>query len=77
MLVDLRARNADFTGADAERAMEAAGIICNKNAILNDPRPPHWVERAFGVLSRIEDELRDLPPLRRFGNSLFVVARKR
>ena len=40
MLVDLRARNADFTGADAEKAMETAGIICNKNAILNDPRPP-------------------------------------
>lgn len=40
MLVDLRARNADFTGADAEKALEKAGIICNKNAILNDPRPP-------------------------------------
>src|SRR2546423_10986043 len=40
MLVDLRARNADFTGADAEKALEAAGIICNKNAIVNDPRPP-------------------------------------
>jgi len=40
MLVDLRARNEHFTGADAERALEAAGIICNKNAILNDPRPP-------------------------------------
>lgn len=40
MLVDLRARNADFTGADAEKALETAGIICNKNAILNDPRPP-------------------------------------
>src|SRR5206468_6412469 len=40
MLVDLRARNAEFTGADAEKAMEAAGIICNKNAIVNDPRPP-------------------------------------
>src|SRR5205823_14029485 len=40
MLVDLRARNADFTGADAEKALEGAGIICNKNAILNDPRPP-------------------------------------
>ncbi len=40
MLVDLRARNAQFTGADAEKAMETAGIICNKNAILNDPRPP-------------------------------------
>jgi glycine hydroxymethyltransferase len=40
MLVDLRARNADFTGAAAEQALEAAGIITNKNAILNDPRPP-------------------------------------
>ncbi len=40
MLVDLTARNADFTGADAEKALEKAGIICNKNAILNDPRPP-------------------------------------
>jgi glycine hydroxymethyltransferase len=38
--VDLRARNEHFTGADAEKALEAAGIICNKNAILNDPRPP-------------------------------------
>jgi len=40
MLVDLRARNADFTGAEAEKALETAGIITNKNAILNDPRPP-------------------------------------
>jgi glycine hydroxymethyltransferase len=40
MLVDLRARNESFTGADAERALEAAGIITNKNAIYNDPRPP-------------------------------------
>src|SRR5947207_11579782 len=40
MLVDLRTRNADFTGADAEKALELAGIITNKNAILNDPRPP-------------------------------------
>src|SRR5687767_10221369 len=40
MLVDLRARNAQYTGADAEKALEAAGIITNKNAILNDPRPP-------------------------------------
>ena len=40
MLVDLRARNADYTGADAEKALERAGIITNKNAILNDPRPP-------------------------------------
>ena len=40
MLVDLRARNADFTGSDAEKTLEAAGMITNKNAIYNDPRPP-------------------------------------
>ncbi|MCS7034655.1 MAG: serine hydroxymethyltransferase, partial [Phycisphaerae bacterium] len=40
MLVDLRARNESFTGADAEKALEAAGIISNKNAIHKDPRPP-------------------------------------
>jgi glycine hydroxymethyltransferase len=40
MLVDLRARNESYTGADAEKALEAAGIIANKNAIYNDPRPP-------------------------------------
>ncbi|RMH26283.1 MAG: serine hydroxymethyltransferase, partial [Planctomycetota bacterium] len=40
MLVDLRPRGADLTGADAERWLEAAGIITNKNGIPNDPRPP-------------------------------------
>ena len=40
MLVDLRARNAAFTGADAEKTLESAGMITNKNAIFNDPRPP-------------------------------------
>ena len=40
MLVDLRARSADLTGADAEKALEAAGIIANKNGIPNDTRPP-------------------------------------
>jgi glycine hydroxymethyltransferase len=40
MLVDLRPRSQSLTGADAATALEAAGIICNKNAILNDPRPP-------------------------------------
>jgi glycine hydroxymethyltransferase len=40
MLVDLRARNAAFTGAEAEKTLEAAGMITNKNAIYNDPRPP-------------------------------------
>ena len=40
MLVDLRDRDADLSGADAEVALEAAGIISNKNGIPNDPRPP-------------------------------------
>jgi len=40
MLVDLRPRSADLTGADAEAWLETAGIICNKNGIPNDPRPP-------------------------------------
>ena len=40
MLVDLRARAADLTGADAEKWLEAAGIIVNKNGIPNDPRSP-------------------------------------
>ena len=40
MLVDLSARDADLTGADAETWLEAAGIITNKNGVPNDPRPP-------------------------------------
>jgi glycine hydroxymethyltransferase len=40
MLVDLRARNESLTGADAERWLEGAGIVCNKNGIPDDPRPP-------------------------------------
>jgi glycine hydroxymethyltransferase len=40
MLVDLRARDAKLTGAEAEKALEAAGIIANKNGVPNDPRPP-------------------------------------
>jgi glycine hydroxymethyltransferase len=40
MLVDLRARREDLTGADAEKWLESAGIICNKNGVPNDPRPP-------------------------------------
>jgi glycine hydroxymethyltransferase len=40
MLVDLRARRESLTGADAEKALEAAGIIANKNGIPFDPRPP-------------------------------------
>jgi glycine hydroxymethyltransferase len=40
MLVDLRPRDAELTGADAERWLEQAGIVVNKNGIPNDPRPP-------------------------------------
>ncbi len=40
MLVDLTAKHADLTGKDAEKWLEAAGIITNKNGIPDDPRPP-------------------------------------
>jgi glycine hydroxymethyltransferase len=40
MLVDLRTRNEELTGKDAEVWLEAAGIVTNKNGIPNDPRPP-------------------------------------
>jgi glycine hydroxymethyltransferase len=40
MLVDLRVKNEQLTGAEVEKALEAAGIIANKNGIPNDPRPP-------------------------------------
>jgi len=40
MLVDLRTKDADLTGADAEVWLEGAGIITNKNGIPQDPRPP-------------------------------------
>jgi glycine hydroxymethyltransferase len=39
MLVDLRTRNENFTGADAAVALEKAGIITNFNGIPKDPRP--------------------------------------
>ncbi len=40
MLVDLRRKHESLTGADAEKWLESAGIVCNKNGIPNDPRPP-------------------------------------
>jgi len=40
MLVDLRQRSDALTGADAEKWLEMAGMICNKNGIPDDPRPP-------------------------------------
>src|SRR3984957_6048285 len=39
MLVDLRAKNENFTGVDAAVALEKAGIITNFNGIPKDPRP--------------------------------------
>ncbi|HVH78400.1 MAG TPA: serine hydroxymethyltransferase, partial [Stellaceae bacterium] len=38
MLVDLRPL--DLTGRDAEKALERAGMTCNKDGIPFDPRPP-------------------------------------
>ncbi len=40
MLVDLRPKDENLTGADAETWLEKAGIITNKNGIPRDPRPP-------------------------------------
>ncbi len=40
MLVDLRAKSDKLTGADAEKWLEKAGMVCNKNGIPDDPRPP-------------------------------------
>jgi glycine hydroxymethyltransferase len=40
ILVDLRKKADHLTGSDVEKALEAAGIIANKNGIPNDPRPP-------------------------------------
>jgi len=39
LLVDLRARNENFTGAEAAVALEKAGVIVNFNGIPKDPRP--------------------------------------
>ncbi|WP_432799393.1 serine hydroxymethyltransferase [Poriferisphaera sp. WC338] len=40
MLVDLRPKDENLTGAEAEVWLEEAGIITNKNGIPYDPRPP-------------------------------------
>jgi glycine hydroxymethyltransferase len=40
MLVDLRGKNANLVGAEAEKQLEAAGLICNKNGVPQDTRPP-------------------------------------
>ena len=40
MLVSLVEKDADLTGKDAEKWLEDAGLITNKNGIPDDPRPP-------------------------------------
>ncbi len=42
MLVDLRPKSAELTGQDAETWLVGAGIVCNKNGIPDDPRPPKF-----------------------------------
>jgi glycine hydroxymethyltransferase len=42
MLVDLRAKNTELTGQNAEDWMGQAGMVCNKNGIPEDPRPPKF-----------------------------------
>jgi glycine hydroxymethyltransferase len=39
MVIDLRARNENFTGLEAAVALEKAGIIANFNGVPKDPRP--------------------------------------
>lgn len=40
MLVDLTVKHDELTGKDAEKWLEAAGLITNKNGIPDDPRSP-------------------------------------
>jgi len=42
MLVDLRKKSDALTGAEAEKWLESAGIITNKNGIPQDPKPPKF-----------------------------------
>ena len=56
MLVDLRGRDENLTGADAEQWLESAGIITNKNGVPNDPAPAARDQRAAPRLARDDDE---------------------
>ncbi len=40
MLVDLQAFDSELTGKEAQTALDAAGITCNKNTVPDDPRSP-------------------------------------
>jgi glycine hydroxymethyltransferase len=69
MLVDLRPRDEELTGADAEKWLESAGIILNKNGIPNDPRPPMVTSGlrlgtpALTSRGMIENEMREVAGL--------------
>ncbi|NJL32110.1 MAG: serine hydroxymethyltransferase [Phycisphaerales bacterium] len=69
MLVDLRPRSADLTGADAAQWLENAGIICNKNGIPQDPRPPKQTSGirlgtpALTTRGMREEDMRDVAEL--------------
>jgi glycine hydroxymethyltransferase len=69
MLVDLRPRDEELTGADAEKWLENAGIIVNKNGIPNDPRPPMVTSGlrlgtpALTSRGMIENEMREVAAL--------------
>ena len=55
MLVDLRPRDEDLTGADAEKWLESAGVIVNKNGIPNDPASSHGDQWASSRDTRAHD----------------------
>ncbi len=69
MLVDLRAKDAELTGADAEKWLETAGIITNKNGIPQDPRPPKFTSGlrlgtpALTTRGMKEDQMRQVADL--------------
>ncbi len=66
MLVDLRAKDPDLTGADAAQWLENAGIICNKNGVPQDPRPPKQTSGirlgtpALTTRGMRQDQMRDI-----------------
>ena len=64
--VDLRAKSPDLTGADAAQWLENAGIICNKNGVPQDTRPPKFTSGirlgtpALTTREMKEDQMRDI-----------------
>jgi glycine hydroxymethyltransferase len=64
MLIDLRNKNA--TGKQAENALDAAGITCNKNAVPYDTQPPLVTSgirlgtAAMSSRGMVEDDMRQI-----------------